>query len=146
MTTALCHCDWISALDSQLDIRILRSQQILCHSPRRFHRSSDGGSQVRSKDAYFQLCISSIQHVIRECIVAGCVNSPGVGRVFAPISRKWYATDSRYFSFGCIRVSSAIGIRSRWRCSYGFSNSHPSRPFEFNLMMNCSRPLGVAAP
>ena len=43
-------------LDSQLDVHILRSQQIWCYSPQRF--------QIRSENAYFQLSISSVQHVI----------------------------------------------------------------------------------
>ena len=130
------HCGWISALDSQLDIRILRSQQISCHSPQRFQRSSGGSSQIRSKDAQLDPTrnTSVRQHMIdtdkchqlSPAIFARCVNTPGVGRAFAPVSPNWFATDSRYFALGCVRVSSVIGIRSRLKCSYGFTNySHP---------------------
>ena len=50
-------------------------------------------------------------------IVARCDTTPGVGRVFAHVSPNWFETDSRYFGFGCVRVSPVIGNRSRLRCS-----------------------------
>ena len=56
--------------------------------------------------------VSSVVSEGVASIVERCINTPGVGRVFAPVSPNWFATDSRYYALDCIRVSSVIGIRS----------------------------------
>ena len=94
------HQKGIPAQCAQLDVGILRSQQIPRHPPQRIQCSICRSSQVRTKTVHFQLRVSSVQHVIHymsaptqdrytlvsssvrtgvASIVALCVGTLGVG-------------------------------------------------------------------